>query len=1120
MFIGTYLGGLYKIEPQSSKPEALVLDDNVIRSTTVRSIIQDRSGDMWFGTRGGVYNLDSNTGKIVRYAYQVDNQYSLIHNSVLDLLIDKKGDLWVGTRNGLSYLNFDRQAFAYISAKHYDPNKLKNGDVYTIWEDEDDKLWVGTESGGVNIYNPQNNSTEYITTADGLSKNCIKAICPDTHGNILIGTYLGGMNIYDPRTGECKIFLNDPDNSQSISDNEVWSIVKDSRNRIWVGTSKGLDLFDMQTHTFQHYDQVDEMGQASMIYEDSEGSLWVYSADKEKLILIKPFHSYKVFDIQSRAICEDVYGNMWLGTLGHGLIKMNSDFEIVKTYTTDDGLPNNVLNGLINVNNECLWISSNNGLSRFDIEKEEFRNFFSADGLLNNKFNYGAYQKIKNNCLAFGGKRGVDFVFLDKISRNNYVPPVVITGFRIFNKEVPVSKPDEKGILKKHISLTDSIILSYDQNMISFDFAALNYANSNKNKYKYKLVGFDREWNDIGTARLATYTNLDHGEYVFKVIGSNNDNLFNEEGAELSVIITPPLWKTNWFRGLSILFLLFIVYVIIIMVRNREKMKQELIFERQTARQIKEVDRLKHQFFMNISHEISTPLSLILGPLDKIMSMDINDRVINTNLELIKRNTVNLKKLVNQLLDYRKLETGNVKLELKRGNLKIFIENIVETFRFTAEDKGIMLSFKSYQPSVFTCFDADKVEKIVNNLISNAIKYSRKNGEITVAISSVFADDIENSNYLIPPLDVDQSKFNRFVKIKVTDTGIGISPDDLSKIFDRFRRIKSSTDVEPQGMGIGLALTKELVKIHNGHLRVRSQIGKGSRFSVFIPFYDEESECVPAEMDATDVHGGIVDNVEENYSHSVNQPIVLIVDDNQDLRRFIRSHFEPEYKVIEANNGKEGWKKSLEKVPDIVISDVMMPVMDGNELCRMLKKDERTSHIPVVMLSALGSNENQLAGIDAGADDYLTKPFDIGLLKAKVDNIFSVRKSLRERYSKEMVLKPKDIVLASPNEKFLKKLIGVVEKNIANEELDVEYLAKSMMVSRTQLYRKIGALTDMSPKEFVRELRLNRAAQIVKQNKMNISEVAYSVGFSDVAYFRRCFKDKFGMTASEYKKSH
>ncbi|MCF8358812.1 MAG: response regulator [Prolixibacteraceae bacterium] len=1121
IWVGTYLGGLLKYNTQSKTLDKVILDKSNLRSSTVRAIAQDKNDNLWFGTRGGLYNLNATTGETHHYKNDADNRFSLIHNSVLDLMIDKKGDLWVGTRNGLSYLNFDKQAFGYLSSKQYDPNKLNNGDVYVLWEDGQNKLWIGTENGGINIYDPQKKTIEYITVKDGLSKNCIKAICPDNKGNVLIGTYLGGLNIYNPRTGDCKVFLNDPKDPKSISHNEVWAIVNDSKNRIWIGTSKGLDLFDEEKQTFSHYESVGEMGYASMIYEDRRGDLWVFSADKEKVFFIKPFNSYKVFDIQSRAICEDINGNIWMGTLGQGLLKMNSEHEIVANYTIDDGLPNNVLNGLINVNNESLWISSNNGLSKFMIATEEFRNYYSSDGLLNNKFNYGAFQKTQNNSLVFGGKKGVDFVFLDKISRNNYVPPIVITGFRIFNKEVAVSLPGQDGLLTKHISETKEIVLNYDQNMISFDFAALNYTNSQKNKYKYMLEGFDKEWNDIGTSRRATYTNLDHGEYVFKVIGSNNDNVYNEKGAEVAVTIEPPLWKTNWFRILSIFFLLVIVFVVFLMVRNREKLKQELIYERQTAHKVKEIDRLKHQFFMNVSHEIRTPLSLIMGPLDKIMSMNIHDNAVSTNLNLIKRNTVNLEKLVNQLLDYRKLETGNVKNELKKGNLKVFIENIIETFRFTAEDKGISLVFKSDQPICFTWFDEEKIEKILNNLISNAIKYSRRKGEVSISLSSVFADDIVNSNLLIPPLDAESSKYKKYIKIKVTDTGIGIAPDDLPKIFDRFRRIRNNSEVDSQGIGIGLALTKELVKIHDGHLRVRSQIGKGSRFSVFIPFYDENLQADEGEIGEVVLNEAVERNDnDENNNINKNRAIILVVDDNQDLRSFIRSHFEPEYNIIEAKQGKDGWKKSLENVPDIVISDVMMPVMNGNELCRKLKKDERTSHIPVIMLSALGSSENQLAGIDAGADDYLTKPFDIGLLKAKVDNIFSIRKSLRERYSKQMVLKPKDVILTSPDEKFLKKLIGIVEKNIANENLDVEFLAKNMLVSRTQLYRKIGALTDMSPKEFVRELRLNRAAQIIGQNKMNISEVAYSVGFCDVAYFRKCFKEKFGVSASSYKKAY
>ncbi len=1119
IWIGTYLGGLLKYNRNSRKLKHIILDKRNPRSETVRAVIQDTRGDIWFGTRGGLYSLSAQTNIISHYQNEVDNNYSLIHNSVLDLLIDKKGDLWVGTRNGLSYLNFDKQAFGYLSSKSGDEKRLSNGEIYVIWEDEAEQLWIGTESGGINILNKNQDNIEYLTTTNGLSSNCIKAICPDNKGNVLIGTYLGGLNMYNPATGKVKVFLHDPNIESTISDNEVWAILNDSKKRIWVGTSKGLDLFDENTQTFHHYNKSDHITNVSMIYETSKGELWIYSSDKEKLSVITPSKSRRIFDIQSRAICEDIDGNIWMGTLGNGLIKMNDKGEIIETFTTADGLSSNILNGIIDVNNEYLWISSNNGISKFNIEKHDIKNYFVTDGLLNNKFNYGAFYKTRNNSLVFGGNKGVDFVFLDKLNRNDYIPPIVITGFRVFNKEINVSPTGTSGLLTNLISETKSIVLNYNQNMISFDFAALNYANSKKNKYKYKLEGFDKDWNDIGTNRLATYTNLEHGEYNFRVVGSNNDHVYNEAGVELAITIMPPFWKTWWFRSLAILVMLLLLFLIYRMIRNREKLKQELIYERQTARKMHEVDRLKHQFFMNISHEIRTPLSLIVGPLDKIISMGVKDKVISTNLQLIKRNTGNLKKLVSQLLDYRKLETGNLKLELQKGNLRVFLEEIVDSFRAPADEKGVSVEFIAFQPNVFAWFDGDKTEKITNNLISNALKYTHPGGSITVSLSMVLVDDIDNPNLLIPPMDTEQIKYKKYLKIKVVDTGIGIPNIDLPRIFDRFRRINNVHEDQAQGAGIGLALTKELVKLHDGHIKVRSKIGIGSRFSVFIPFMektDEIPENDEANLDGEKFEFPMGAEKEENP----NQLLALVVDDNTDLREFIKSHFEPEYKIIEAKNGKEGWERALQEIPDIIIADVMMPVMNGNELCKKIKRDERTSHIPVIMLSALGSTASQIAGIDAGADDYLTKPFDVGLLKAKTDNILSIRKVMRERYSKEMVLKPKDIILSSPDEKFLKKLINLVEKHLSNEELDVEFLSQNLDVSRTQLYRKISALTDMTPKEFVKDLRLKRAAQLISQNKLNISEVAYDIGFSDVSYFRKCFREKFGVSASEYKHQH
>ena len=1113
IWIGTYLGGLLYCDDSTRNFRKFELDKVNNRTVTVRSIIQDNKGDLWFGTRGGLYFMNLFNHQLKHYQNEQNNNFSLIHNSVLDLFIDKKGDLWVGTRNGLSFLNFDKQSFGYLMASENKWNTLNNGEIYVFWEDNQQRLWMGTESGGINIFDPSQDRIAYLTVNEGLSGNCVKAICPDNYGNILIGTYLGGLDMYHPKTGKVTIFKHNQDDPGSICDNEVWAIVKDSKSRIWVGTSKGIDLYNDKTQTFEHFGNKYGIGWVAMIYEDRKHNFWLYAPDVEQVVVVKNNQQVIRLDIQSRAMCEDIDGNYWLATLGQGLIKLNQQFEKLEQYSVNDGISNNILNGVVNINNVHLWISSNNGLSRFNLETKEIKNYFSTDGLLNNKFNYGAFYKISGNVLAFGGNRGVDFIYLDKINRNDYIPPIVLTSLKVFNRKIEQSKG---GILTKHISETKKIVLRHDQNMFSFDFAALNYANSFKNKYKYKLEGFDKDWNDIGTSRVATYTNIEQGEYVFKVIGSNNDNVFNEQGVELTLIILPPFWKTWWFRLLAIVFLALFFALILLMIRNREKLKQELVYERRAARKIQEVDRLKHQFFMNISHEIRTPLSLIIGPVDKLLDQKNTDEVILKNLQIIKRNTTNLKRLVNQLLDYRKLETGNLKLELRKGNLRSFVEEIVESFRASADDKEINLEFNAFQPSIFFWFDADKVEKIMNNLLSNALKYTPEKGHVSVSISMVFTNDIEETNLLIPPLDTESVSIEKFVKIRVSDTGIGIAPENITRIFDRFRRVEQLEPEQVQGTGIGLALTKELTKLHLGHLEVKSKPGKGSRFSVYLPL-DEKGDIDPEphtdEMDMNEPHQPerIVKNT---------QLMALVVDDNPDLREFIKTHFTPEYVILEAKNGKEAWDMALEKIPDIIIADVMMPVMDGNELCKRLKHDERTSHIPVIMLSALTSAENQLAGIDAGADDYITKPFDVGLLKAKVDNLLSIRKALRERYSKEMVLKPTDIILASPDEKFLKRLISVIEKNISKEFLDVEFLSQNMDVSRTQLYRKIGALTDMTPKEFVKEIRMKRAAQLIVQNKLNISEVTYEVGFSDISYFRKCFREKFGMSASEYKKKN
>ena len=1124
MLVGTYLGGLYKFSGDFLKPEKVIFDPYNNRAETVRSVAQDKKGNIWIGTRGGLYTIDKTTNKVTHYEENIIDEFSLVHNSVLNLRFDAKGDLWIGTRNGISYLNFERQAFAYINSYNCGETNLNNSEVYALWEDNDHNLWIGTESGGINILDRSRASIKYLTTKQGLSNNCVKAICPDTKGNILIGTYLGGFNRYNPRTGENKIFLHDEKDINSLGDNSIWVIYTDSKSRIWVGTYSGVDLFNEEDETFTHYGEKYGVDGVSSIYEDTRERLWMYSSDLKRLTMITPEGEIRNFPIQTWAITNDPEGNLWIGTLGQGLIKFDPGKGIVEQYTTQDGLCSDVIYGMEKVNGDQLWLSTNNGLSRFFFDRKKFFNYYESDGLLNNQFNYHASLKCSGNTLAFGGKKGVDFVFLSELLENEYIPPVVLTDFRIFNKSVAVRKRSDNGVfLNNMISETREITLPYDQNMITFEFAALNFANSEKNSYKYMLEGFDKNWNDIGTNHSATYTNLDFGEYIFRVIGTNSNNKYDPEGLSFKLNILPPFWKTWLFRFLIFGLISILFYFIYLFIVNREKLKHQLYFERENARQLQELDRLKHKFFMNISHEIRTPLSLIMGPLEKILSTDLSKESILAHINIMKRNTSILRKLVDQLLDYRRLETGNLNLNLKQGNLSIFLQEMITPFKQLANDRNIELDFNISDKSLFLAFDSDKVEKILNNLISNAIKYTESGGKINISVSPTLIDELEYTDNYIPPVNTEKGKIQKFVKIVVRDTGIGIPDAQVPRIFDRFRQIENDSRKSSSGAGIGLSLTKELVKLHNGHIKVKSILGKGTKFTVLLPYIDQDNAGSRGRMEpSADMRKKreIPQNLDTNeHEKQKSNHIILVVDDNPDIREFIRIHFEPEYRVITAEDGKEAWTKSLDLVPDLIISDIMMPGIDGVELCRKIKDDERTSHIPVIMLTALTSKEKRLAAISSGADDYIDKPFDVALLKAKADNILYIRKSLRERFSKELLLKPKDVVIASPEEKFLRKVIHVIEKNMAHPDLDVDYLARQVGVSRTQLYRKISALTDMAVKEFVKDIRLKRASQLIIQGKLNISEIALEVGFNDISYFRKCFKEKYGVSASKYMKT-
>ncbi len=1107
IWVGTYSKGLFIIDPDNLKFRNVILHPELPRTETVRAISKDVYGKYWIGTRGGLFLYSEESGECHLYRNNQQESRSLSNNSILSLFRDAQGETWIGTRGGLNLLAKSKQVFHNYTSLVGDNRYLNSSIVYAFWIDPQGKIWIGTEDGGINIYDPEKKKYEYLTTDPStphpISQNCIKAFLPDEDGNLWVGTYMGGIDVIDLETRKVKNYRFDPDEAGSLASNQVWDLCHDFRGDIWVATSRGVDRYDRLSDKFVHYTQLNGEERIAWIEPDSNGNLWMGSDNEVLVYNIRQNMVQRYFE-HSRCMYEDLDQRIWIATNDRGIALYSDSEGPLKYYTEENGLSNNQALCILEDGKRNLWISTSNGLSKFDPKKEIFQNYSSKDGLGNNQFCYGAAYRTIDGNLLFGTVAGFNMFDPSEIAGIDSDVPLVFTDLKIFNRSVPIGQ-GKKPVLEQSISETDHLVLSYQQDVFTLEFAALNYVNSENNLYSYKLEGFNRDWIGPGKERTAPFTNLNPGDYTLRVKhvlwGSQ------EESRELTLAITilPPFWKTNWFLAL-IIFLTLVTFVVLVrFFANREKLKNQLVLERINARKLHELDMLKLKFFTNISHEIRTPLTLILGPLEKMLGDSNTSREMQENLKLMHRNAKNLNRLISQLLDFRKLQTGNLKLNLTEADIVSFLEGIVESFREYATERGIKLTFKTLKKSVFVAFDPDKIEKIINNLLSNAFKFTEPGGSVGVNLSLVFdtgVDDFSESG-------MDQ----QFIEINVKDTGKGISDSNLDKIFMRF--FQSGEAQQVSGAGIGLSLVKELVHLHKGTISVSSKPNRGTKFTIRIPYNlaaDDKKEASEPEAQKPVAESSLSENPESSYDARV----MLIVEDNADVRTFIRSHFNSFYRIYEAVDGEEGLKLALENVPDIVISDILMPRMDGYELCKKLKNDERTSHIPVLLLTAMHSKEHELKGLSTGADDYITKPFDLSVLQAKVDNVLSMRDLLKEKYTSTMVLEPNNVVLSSPDERFLQRVIDVVEENIANAELDIEQFSVKVGVSRMQLYRKLHALTNMTVKEFIRHIRLKRATQLLEQQQLNISEIAYAVGFKDLSHFRKCFKREYGMSATDY----
>ncbi len=1110
LWIGTYSAGLFLVDPETNLFKHIKLEPEAERTETVKTISKGIFGDFWIGTRGGLYVYSKAFGVTGFFKHDEREPYSLSNNSILSIFHDAQGEAWIGTRGGLNLLAKSKQVFHSFSALPNDNHYLNSGIVYAFWIDAGGKIWIGTEDGGINIYDSNTGTYEYLMASEknpnSISQNCIKAFLNDNRGNLWVGTYLGGIDVIDLKTREISHFKHDELQPGSISDNRVWDLCLDKNNDIWVATSHGINKYNYSTKSFVKFPQIAGDEQVAWIEFDKNGNLWAGTLD-EVLVYNEEEKSVQRFHEFTRSMYEDSGNRIWIATLDKGIALYNPSTGPQKYFGEKQGLANNQALCILEDKNKNLWISTTNGLSKFNPDSGIFQNFSAKDGLGNNQFCYGAAFTTESGNLLFGSVSGFNLFNPSEITFNDINIPIVFTDFKVFNRSVPVSS-DKKSILKQSISETNSIVLKYSQNVFSLEFTALNYVNSSNNLYSYKLEGFDKDWNEPGKTRVATYTNLDPDDYILRIKRVVPGASVAGNELQMQITVLPPYWKTWWFLTLLFSFVIFLIFALVKLFINREKMKSQLVLERVNARKLHELDMMKLKFFTNISHEIRTPLTLILGPLEKLLHNNVNETERQNHLNLIYRNALNLNKLLNQLLDFRKLQSGNLKLHLSENDLVEFVRNVVNSFDEFAVEKEISLKFTTLKKRLVTNFDADIFEKILNNLLSNAFKFTDPGGAISVNLSLIFDSDENDFS--------DSKKETQFIELTVKDTGKGIQNKNLNKIFLRF--FQTDENNANSGAGIGLALVKELVSLHKGKIFVSSAPGKGTKFTIQIPnnLVIQSAVAEPVKTDLNQEKSEEQLQLQSGEVADVQARIMLIVEDNADVRQFIAGHFNPAYKIVQAKNGNEGWTEALNCIPDIIISDILMPDVDGYEFCKRIKNDERTSHIPVILLTALHSKEHELKGLSAGADDYITKPFDLSVLQVKVENILSMRESLKEKYTGTVILEPTNVVLTSPDERFLQKALEVVENNISDSELDIESFSQLVGVSRMQLYRKLHALTNMTVKEFIRSIRLKRAAQLLVQQKMNISEVAYEVGFKDLSHFRKCFRREYGMSAKEY----
>ncbi|SHL39342.1 Two component regulator propeller [Chitinophaga jiangningensis] len=1097
LWLGTQTGGVNIYDPVTG--HFTLLSHPTIINNIVRRVVPDQQGNMWIGTQEGLTIIDPVTMQARHYRQDARNPggYGLSQNSLHSIYADNSGAMWLGT-----YFGGVNMVHAYGSSftnwqLHPPLNGISNNVISSIREDAAHNYWIGTEGGGLNFFNRATGTfTTYKNDPDNpgsLGSNLVKVVYEDKDHQIWTATHGGGLNLL--QNGHFKRFFYNAKDPGTFS-REVTALLEDSKGRFWIGANNQLQVFHRQgSELVKQADSVitGPAGKQSIryLFEDSQhriligtiSYLYVLEGDSMRLL-----HNGYVNSIQ-----EDHQHQIWVSMYFGGLIKYSPDLKQKVQYRVKDGLPNDNVIGLLEDDQHALWISTYNGLVRFDPAINTFQTFTTSDGLAGNAFNYNSFLKDSRGEFLFGGYNGITSFFPDRVVTNTIASPLRFTGLRLFNN--PVDIGEDNDLLQEDISFTRSLAFKHNQEVFTLEFALLNYVKSNKNSYAYRLEGADRDWIETSTPSV-TYTNLSSGHYVFWVKGANNDGVWSKP-ERMEITVLPPFWRTWWAYTLYIIAVVLLFFFV-----------TRFFFLWALLRKEEELHQVKLNFFTHVSHEIRTHLTLLLVPVERMMDALRKDDPMQSTLGQLRNNADRLLKLVNELMDFRKAETNHLRLHIHEQDLIPFIDQIYTGFRELSLNRNISMELRHEQDHVWLYLDPEQLEKVFFNLLTNAFKFTPDGGRIQMHVSS-------NRQHCV---------------ITVTDNGRGIAPEYVDKLFTNFFQVQDH-GLQNTGYGIGLALSKNIVEQHKGTLTVQSEPSTPEKegctiFTVTLPLgsrhFEGSIHTVGATPAMPKAATKTVLTTEETTDTGVTaqQPFTIhIVEDNPELRALISQTFRGQYTVLENENGADGLQTATTQIPDLIISDVMMPEMDGLAFCQAIKTDERTSHIPVILLTAKSSQADQVSGLETGADLYLTKPFSTKVLALNVRNLLTAREKMRERYSRQMqtiVPAPPEPLPTSVDNAFLEKVIALVEEHMEDQEFGVDMLARKVAMSQPVLYKKLKAVTNMSVNDFIKSLRLKKAAALIRTREHTVYQVSYMVGYNDPKYFSREFKKQFGKTPSEY----